>query len=79
MSAFSCMTCWPALCKCASPMARSYLDWAGAGFWFEGTVMRRDDGLLVQICEDGKAYVIERYMPEENLPITFIESKQVAA
>ncbi len=79
MSAFSCIKCWPKLCGCKSPMAKSYVEWAGAGFWFEGTVMRRDDGLLVQICEDGKAYVIERYMPQEASPITYIESKQVAA
>lgn len=39
--------------------------------------MRRDDGLLVQIGEDGKAYIIERYMPEDATPITVIESKQV--
>lgn len=79
MSAFSCMQCWPALCKCTSPLAKSYIEWAGAGFWFEGTVMRRDDGLLVQIGEDGRAYIIERYMSEDASPITVVEFKRSAA
>lgn len=41
--------------------------------------MRRDDGLLVQIGEDGRAYIIERYMSEDASPITVVEFKRSAA
>lgn len=79
MSAFSCMQCWPKLCSCKSPLAALYVEWAGAGFFFEGTVMRRDDGLTVVVHGDGKAYIVDRFMPEDLQPISFVESKQVSA
>jgi len=79
MNAFTCTQCYPKLCSCKSPLAKSYVEWAGVGFFFEGTLMRRDDGLIVLVHGDGKAYIVDRFMPEEMQSISFAESKQVAA
>ena len=39
----TCSDCWPKICRChKGPLPKAYIEWAGAGFWFEGTVMRRN-------------------------------------
>ena len=65
----TCSDCWPKICRChKGPLPKAYIEWAGAGFWFEGTVMRRDDGTLVFIGTDGKAFLVERFMQDDAAP-----------
>lgn len=59
--------CWPRYCAHnTNPLRKTYIEWAGAGFWFEGMLLRRDDGLLVFIDKDGSAYPIQRFMDEDT-------------